>query len=106
MQVQASILDKIKSTVASVVSEAEVFLYGSQARGDAGPESDVDILILLPNYYEGNDFVNRKLDISGKLYDLSLAIGVEISPLILVPKIFFARKTPFTNNVLNEGIRL
>lgn len=106
MQVQAAILDRIKSIVTSVVAEAEVFLYGSQARGDAGPESDVDILILLPDSYEGKDFVKRKLDISGKLYDLSLAMGIEISPLILIPKIFFARKTPFTTNVVNDGIRL
>lgn len=81
-------------------------MYGSQARGDAGPESDIDILILLPDSYEGKDFVKRKLDISSKLYDLSLALRIDISPLILVPKIFFARKTPFTANVLNDRIRL
>lgn len=106
MQVNASILDKIKSTVTSVVAEAEIFLYGSQARGEAGPKSDVDLLILLPNSYEGMDFVKRKLDISGKLYDLSLALRIDISPLILVSKVFFARKTPFTINVLNDGVRL
>ena len=106
MQVQMPILEKIKSTLTSVAPEAETFLYGSQARGDASPESDIDLLILLPDSYEGRDFVKRKLEISGKLYDLSLAMGVDISPLILVPKVFYSRKTPFTSNVVKDGIKL
>jgi predicted nucleotidyltransferase len=100
------ITKKIRSIINEIAPEAEAFLYGSQARGDAREDSDVDILILLPDSYTSEDFVNAKLDISGRLYDLSLANDIDISPLIIVRNLFYARKTPFTINVINEGITI
>lgn len=100
------VIDRIKELMEKVSPDAKTILYGSQARGDAHKDSDIDLLVLLPDSYVGKEFVRKKLDISGKLYDLSLSLGVDISPLILVPKIFFARKTQFTVNVINEGIEL
>lgn len=101
-----NVIEQIKELLHHIAPEAKAILYGSQARGDAKEGSDIDLLVLLPDHYEGKDFIRKKLDISGKLYDLSLANDVEISPLILVPKIFYARQTPFTVNVINEGIEL
>lgn len=106
MRLPADVIKKIKDCLLTVAPDAKAILYGSQARGDAREDSDVDLLILLPDEYEGPDFVSRKLDISGHLYDLSLSLGVDISPLILVPKVFYARQTPFTQNVLREGIAI
>ncbi len=106
MKLSVGILEKIKGCLKTTAPDARAYLYGSQARGDARHDSDVDLLILLPNSYEGQDFVKKKLDISGKLYDLSINLGIDISPLILVSKVFFARKTPFTANVMNDGIEL
>ena len=104
--INKNIIDKIKDVLYKIAPEAKAILYGSQARGDARKDSDIDILVLLPDSCEGKEFARRKVDISGKLYDLSLSLGVDISPLILVPKIFFARKTPFNKKVINEGIEL
>lgn len=106
MSISNIIIDKIKACINILAPDARIYLFGSQARGDARPDSDVDLLILLPDSYEGKDFVKKKLDISGHLYDLSLTLGIDISPLILVPKVFFMRKTPFTENVMKEGIEL
>ena len=101
-----SIIVDIKKVLGQVAPDAKTILYGSQARGEASADSDIDLLILLPDSYQGREFVSRKLDISGHLYDLSLRLGVDISPLILVPKVFYARNTPFTVNVINEGIEI
>lgn len=106
MKLSHSIISKIKETLVSIAPEAKTYIYGSQARGNARPDSDIDLLILLPDSYNGAEFVKKKLDISGCLYDLSLSLGIEISPLVLVPKVFFARKTPFTVNVLNDRIEI
>ena len=45
---KTKILHSIKSTLQNVLpSDVHAFLYGSQARGDAGANSDWDVLILL-----------------------------------------------------------
>ena len=40
------LLDKVKETVLRLVPDAQVILYGSRSRKDAGPESDWDFLVL------------------------------------------------------------
>ena len=100
------IFERIKDVMRKVSPEAKTILYGSYARGEQRLDSDIDLLILVPDSYKGRDFVRKKLDISGQLYDLSLEIGKDISTLVTVPKVFYARKTPFTINISNEGIEL
>lgn len=106
MRLSDEILAKLKDTLNRVAPDARVILYGSYARGDAKPHSDIDLLILLPDSYEDKEFIRKKFAISDNLYDLSLEIGIEISPLVVVNKIYHSRKTLFTVNVANEGIPL
>lgn len=100
------IITKIKDVIREIVPDAKVILYGSYARGEQREDSDIDVLVLLPDYYEGKEYVRKKFSISDHMFDLSLDLGIEISPLAVVNKVFYSRKTPFTVNIANEGIEL
>ena len=42
------VVNRIRETIHQADPTATAILYGSEARGDARPDSDVDLLILLP----------------------------------------------------------
>ena len=85
--------------------DAKVILYGSEARGTAREDSDIDLLILV-----NKDKISLidKQNISYPLYDLGFETGVVISPLIISRYEWENRpfKTPFYINVMNEGVEL
>lgn len=99
------VVNQIREIIRKTDPTATAILYGSEARGEARPDSDIDLLILL----EGNKRdLYRESEIAGALYALELSSGVLISPMIILRKQWENRpfKTPFYINVMNEGVRL
>ena len=99
------IVDRIKTAMQLADPEAQVFVYGSEARGTARPDSDIDLLVL---YSADKRDPERENRIIGVLYDIELSTGVIISPMILLLSQWENRpfKTPFYINVMNERIAL
>lgn len=101
-----AVIKKISELMRRLFPEARTILYGSQARNTATEDSDIDLLILLPDSYQSYEFVERRDEIVDQLYDIEIDEGIRISPLVLINNIWESRKTPFTVNVNNEGIIL
>jgi predicted nucleotidyltransferase len=84
----------------------DIILYGSYARGDARPDSDIDVMILVDGKLEE---INRSGRLFSKLAsDIDLEYGVCVSPLIKDADTFDYWKDalPFYRNIDTEGIRL
>jgi len=99
------VVEQIRKVTKSINPTGQTILYGSEARGDANPNSDIDLLLLLP---EKNITPEKHYDIVKKLYEIELETGVVISSMIL-PKDEWVNKkliTPFYLNVCREGVTL
>lgn len=102
----SSVIKKIAEIMRSLFPDARTVLFGSQARGTANDSSDIDLLIILPDIYQGHDFVKRRSEIVSHLYDIEIEDGVRISPIVLIKSVWENRITPFSINVNREGITL
>lgn len=78
-----------------------VYLYGSYARGEARPDSDIDVVIILDHYEHYSDEIER----TGELVsELSLAYGKSISRVIITSKQWQKSDTPLLQNIRAEGL--
>ena len=92
------ILKKIVKELSAIDDVKLVILYGSFARGDYGPKSDIDLFILITK--EDAILIN---DIQNKIINLEEKIGRSIQPVIRTEKELKKTDTGLIQNILQEG---
>jgi uncharacterized protein len=105
MTKREKIIGKILELSEKKYPDAEIYLYGSQARGDAKKFSDWDLLILLNS--ENVPF-SLETEIMDEFYNIELETGQIMSPIIYPKKEWNTKYkiTPLFENINKEGIRL
>jgi predicted nucleotidyltransferase len=79
----------------------QVLLYGSQARGDADPDSDIDLLVVLRDMRSPWDELRRMDDL---LWRLSFEHGVTLSALAVTEDEFENASRPVLIEARSEGM--
>ena len=80
-----------------------VVLYGSEARGTAGPDSDIDVLVLLEAPVDLGEDLETNLQV---LYPLSLQVERRISALPVEASEYENIECPLYQTVHREGIMI
>jgi uncharacterized protein len=78
-------IDRMVKRIVARFQPEQVILFGSHARGEAGPDSDVDLLVVLD--FEGSAF-EKGLEIRLALHDFVLPNDI----IVTTPEAFAWRK--------------
>lgn len=78
MSKQIKLLDKIIDRIVSVAHPEKIILFGSRARGDASPSSDIDLLIVKRGAHR------RKL--AFEIYRNLIGVGCPVDLVVVTPE--------------------
>ena len=90
------IVRMIREAARKSLPEAHIWIYGSEARGEARPDSDIDLLVLLDQ--NSVSFADQ-LKVNSSFNPIELATGVQINPHIEAADSWNSRFSLFTHNV-------
>ena len=79
MKPDSHVIDQLVERVVALVDPLKIILFGSAARGEMGPDSDVDVLVVMP---EG---VHRRKT-AQHLYREIRGLGVPFDILVTTPE--------------------
>ena len=78
-------------------------LYGSQARGEAEPGSDIDVLVVLKGPVNPGEEIART---GGAVADVPLGSGELVNCVYMDEERFEHRSGPFLHNIRRESISI
>ena len=99
----AVVVDELGTQLRSIYRDrlVRLVLFGSQARGDADPDSDIDVLIVLDGKVNPGEEILRTGE---TISTLSLKHNVVISRTFISKEGFLAEQSSPLLNVRSEGV--
>lgn len=97
---QDRVLAEIVRRLVAAYQPEQVYLFGSTARGDSGPDSDYDVLVVVP------DDAPRERRESARAYGALWGVGAAVDAVVCTNGWFRARahlKASLPGTVLREG---
>ena len=98
------IFENIRTLKQQLLPNERVILFGSQARGDARPDSDWDLLVLLNK--EKSNFIEDNDNYGYPFTELGWDYGVAINPIVYAKKEWESYPSVLKYNVEREGIEI
>ena len=83
--------------VRNFINPSDIILYGSYAKGNAGPDSDIDIAVVFDTF-DGDYWKTVQ-----KLHELTISVDTRIEPVLLQRK---SDPAGFVEVVRREGLRV
>jgi predicted nucleotidyltransferase len=100
-----TILSELRGCLETIYGErlVRLVLFGSQARGDEEPGSDIDVLVVLKGPVSPCEEIARTIDDTAAL---SLAHDEVISCVFVADEEFERERSPLLINVHREGVEI
>jgi predicted nucleotidyltransferase len=100
-----NIIKKIRTEILKLEPDAEIYLFGSRARGDFREDSDWDVLIISPLDKITFDY---EMKLREPIFNLEIMTGEVISVIIYPRKDWQTKKStsPLFYHVSKEGVKI
>ncbi|MDE2873511.1 MAG: nucleotidyltransferase domain-containing protein [Gemmatimonadota bacterium] len=73
-----SVLDDVIRRIVEVAQPERIILFGSAARGEMGPRSDIDLLVV-------RDGVHRR-ELAARIYRRLVGVGASVDVIVVTPE--------------------
>ena len=90
------IVKRYKEAVSAKFGPVTVYLFGSYSKGNARPDSDIDVVVIVPEVQ--GDFLKE----SARLWRITLEVNTLIEPVLIES----SHPSPLYEDILHTGIKV